>query len=176
MDIIKNSGKTAISRSGKLSAPTRWALKNHIKRNHTIFDWGCGRGTDTEILHNLGYEVWGYDINHFTIELCNIDFDKINFILLNYVLNVVSEEIQNMLLTYIKSLYEGLILISVRKETDILYNANNNNWQEYKGGYITGKNTFQFGFSKQYLFELLNNYGDIIDFKSGSGYYCVINM
>jgi DNA phosphorothioation-associated putative methyltransferase len=56
--------KTAISRPG-LSAPMAVMLRTGIvRKDFTVFDYGCGRGRDVEILGENGFNAFGWDPAH----------------------------------------------------------------------------------------------------------------
>jgi DNA phosphorothioation-associated putative methyltransferase len=77
--------RTALYRTG-LSKPIRTALDaGLIKQGTSIFDYGCGRGSDAELLRDLGYSVSAWDPAFFPDEP-KIDADIVN---LGYVLNVI---------------------------------------------------------------------------------------
>jgi DNA phosphorothioation-associated putative methyltransferase len=77
--------RTALFRSG-LSKPIRLALDHGlIAEGTTIFDYGCGRGSDAELLRDLGYTVTAWDPAFFPDEP-KANADVVN---LGYVLNVI---------------------------------------------------------------------------------------
>jgi DNA phosphorothioation-associated putative methyltransferase len=56
--------KTAIRRYD-LSAPVALMLKyGMLRRDFSLFDYGCGHGSDVAILKNSGYEAFGWDPAH----------------------------------------------------------------------------------------------------------------
>jgi len=77
--------RTALYRT-ELSKPIRAALDaGLIKQGTTIFDYGCGRGSDVELLRDLGYAASGWDPAFFPEEP-KPEADIVN---LGYVLNVI---------------------------------------------------------------------------------------
>jgi DNA phosphorothioation-associated putative methyltransferase len=77
--------RTALYRTG-LSKPIRAALDaGLIKQGTSIFDYGCGRGSDAELLRDLGYAVSAWDPAFFPNEP-KTNADLVN---LGYVLNVI---------------------------------------------------------------------------------------
>jgi hypothetical protein len=77
--------RTALYRTG-LSKPIREALDaGLIKQGTSIFDYGCGRGSDAELLRDLGYTVSAWDPAFFPDER-KTNADVVN---LGYVLNVI---------------------------------------------------------------------------------------
>jgi ATP adenylyltransferase len=75
-----------------------------------VLDFGCGRGFDVQY-----YKIDGYDPKWLSPELPTKQYDTITC---NWVLNVVSEEEQNIILKQIKSLLKpnGKAYITVRRE------------------------------------------------------------
>ena len=77
--------RTALYRTG-LSKPVRVSLDaGLIKQGTSIFDYGCGRGSDAELLRDLGYTVSAWDPAFFPDEP-KTNADVVN---LGYVLNVI---------------------------------------------------------------------------------------
>jgi DNA phosphorothioation-associated putative methyltransferase len=77
--------RTALYRTG-LSKPIRVALDaGLIKQGTSIFDYGCGRGSDADLLRDLGYVVHAWDPAFFPDEP-KTHADVVN---LGYVLNVI---------------------------------------------------------------------------------------
>ncbi len=62
-------------------------IKNFIKnQNVNILDAGCGTGSHAKILYNLGYNVYGFDLNKEMIEIANSKVSNHFFVgnILNY--------------------------------------------------------------------------------------------
>lgn len=77
--------RTALYRTG-ISKPIRVALDaGLIKQGTSIFDYGCGRGSDADLLRELGYTVSAWDPAFFPDEP-KVQADVVN---LGYVLNVI---------------------------------------------------------------------------------------
>ena len=77
--------RTALFRSG-LSKPIRLALDaGLLNPGISVFDYGCGRGSDVEFLRDLGYTAMGWDPAFFPDEP-KARADLVN---LGYVLNVI---------------------------------------------------------------------------------------
>ena len=101
------SKSTAISRT-KLSRPTIW-LRDNFKLYGRCLDYGCGRGFDAV---NLGLEA--YD-PYWGDEMPSGSFDTIICI---YVLNVVTEELQQSVIKDIENHLSpgGLAYFAVRRD------------------------------------------------------------
>ncbi|AWG98510.1 DNA phosphorothioation-associated putative methyltransferase [Rhodococcus ruber] len=79
--------KTAMVRSA-LSRPMGLALADGIiKREATVFDYGCGRGGDIHHLQGLGFSVSGWDPAH-RPDVGMVSSDVVN---LGYVVNVIED-------------------------------------------------------------------------------------
>jgi DNA phosphorothioation-associated putative methyltransferase len=77
--------RTALHRTG-LSKPIRVALDaGLINQRTSIFDYGCGRGSDAELLRDLGYTIRGWDPAFFPDE----PKTRADIVNLGYVLNVI---------------------------------------------------------------------------------------
>jgi DNA phosphorothioation-associated putative methyltransferase len=77
--------RTALFRSG-LSKPIRVALDaGLLKPGMSVFDYGCGRGSDVEFLRDLGYAATGWDPAFFPDE----PKTRADLVNLGYVLNVI---------------------------------------------------------------------------------------
>ena len=97
----------------KLSFPMSW-LKNKGKLKGKILDYGCGFGTDADLLNSKGFEVDKFDKYYFNNPLTE-QYDIITCI---YVLNVVEPIIQTDILLEISSLLKpgGRAYFAVRRD------------------------------------------------------------
>lgn len=162
---------TAINRS-KPSLPTCWALKKgHVKP--TVLDWGCGKGKDVKWLKSKGIKTIGYD-PYYKPEPkpAFLNFNQIQTILLNYVLNVIENPLEReALLKTIKNLAgpSTLVIIAVRSNLEIIRQAKIKGWHKYADGYITTRNTFQKGFTLAELRGIGSILGRLVDSLEFSG-------
>lgn len=101
---------TAISRS-KISAPISVLLKEFLVKGR-VLDYGCGKGTDAQI---LGCD--GYDPKYFP-EFPSKEYDTIVCI---YVLNVVYPEVALDIMVKIQGLLaaSGVAYLAVRRDGDL---------------------------------------------------------
>lgn len=62
-----------------------YAIAHHYGSTQVAIDCGCGTGRNLHYLHNLGYQVYGFDINFDAIELCRQDLksDTLNLVQLS---------------------------------------------------------------------------------------------
>ncbi len=99
--------RTSLSFPAKLLC-TKGLLKGEV------LDFGCGYGTDVELLHTKGINIIGYDKHYFP------DYPKIKFdtIICLYVLNVLMQEEQTNVLMEISQLLKptGTAFIVVRRD------------------------------------------------------------
>ena len=129
--------------------------KEFIMREHRVLDYGCGRGTDLAWLVKNGYSAEGYD-NYYQPKLPTGSFDVV---ISSYVLNVIPESKMRLeVLKHMKSLCNGRLITTVRSATSVTTQAKKGNWKHHKDGFVTGKGTFQHGFTWD---ELLAMYFEI---------------
>lgn len=128
--------RTAIVRH-ELSAPMKTLVKHgYLKGEHSIFDYGCGRGDDLRELEAHGLDALGWDPNF------QPDNDKSNSDIVNigFVLNVIEDQDERLdALLGAWELADKLLVVSVML-------ANENyiaQFKSYKDGVITSRNTFQ---------------------------------
>lgn len=145
------SWKTAIKRN-KLSKPVN--LYKH-ELSGKILNYGSGRGEDTKLLRQEGYDIYSYD-KYFECDAdLTITYDTI---ICNYILNVIPTLNERLLvLAHIKKLLkqDGFVYIAVRSVNEI--NSIKSS-VKYNDGLLTSKNTFQKFFEKDELIQLLECY------------------
>jgi diadenosine tetraphosphate (Ap4A) HIT family hydrolase len=83
-----NSHLTAKERN-KLSFPAKWLKESNLLKGE-ILDFGCGFGTDVQLLAESGFAIHGYDKHYFP----EFPVQKFDTILCVYVLNVLQPEEQ----------------------------------------------------------------------------------
>lgn len=110
MQTIDYSYRTAITRK-KLSAPMQWLKDNGLLKGADCLDYGCGKGSDADILLMDKYDP------HFFPDIFNLkSYDTITC---HYVLNVIEDNAKK--LRTIKTMQfllndDGKIYISVRRD------------------------------------------------------------
>ena len=151
------SYKTAMSRKG-LSLPAQ-LFKPYLIGD--CLDFGCGRGTDAEILGMDRFD------SHFFPERLVRKYDVITMI---YVLNVTKypEEVLKIAKAYLKP--AGLLMVACRTLGEIKRQARISGWEPYGHGWITNSGTYQRGYSKDFLVEIV---GDQV-VKSGGGKFTYV--
>ncbi|MGO3407694.1 DNA phosphorothioation-associated putative methyltransferase [Marinomonas sp.] len=127
---------TAIVRH-ELSAPLKTLAKNgFLNGDYSIFDYGCGRGDDLRELEAHGIDVLGWDLNY------RPDADKVisDIVNIGFVINVIEdrdERIEALLGAW--ELSQKLLVVSAMLGNESLVSQ----FQSYKDGVITSRNTFQ---------------------------------
>jgi DNA phosphorothioation-associated putative methyltransferase len=140
--------RTAISRT-KLSLPFQ-CLERHgyLEKNHTIFDYGCGKGGDVDALEEQGIEAIGWD-PHYRPDNNKISSDVVN---IGYVINVI--EVASERAEVLKEAFDlanMLLVVSAQ-----LNHQRNPTHRSYRDGVITSRDTFQKYYDPTELKELLH--------------------
>ncbi len=128
--------KTAIVRH-ELSAPMKALAKHHfLDGEHSIFDYGCGRGDDLRELEAHGLDALGWDPN-FQPDNDKVESDIVN---IGFVLNVIEDKDERLdALLGAWEISEKLLVVSVMLTNDTYISQ----FTPYKDGVITSRNTFQ---------------------------------
>jgi DNA phosphorothioation-associated putative methyltransferase len=142
--------KTAIVRYD-LSKPIKSLLQHGILTNHqSVFDYGCGLGTDVKALTSLGYRATGWDPVHLP-DSAQGDADIVN---LGYVLNVIEDPAERVetlckAFRHAKKLLvvSGLINRTVDESSAL----------RYRDGVVTKRKTFQKYFDQAELHQLIED-------------------
>ena len=128
--------KTAIDRN-QLSQPMQvLARHNYLNGEWSVLDYGCGKGDDLRELEAHGIDVSGWDPVH-NEEGLLVKSDIVN---LGFVLNVIEErEERDQTLRRAWEYADKLMVVSVM----VAGESTINQFQHYKDGVITSRNTFQ---------------------------------
>lgn len=128
--------KTAIVRY-ELSGPMKTLAKQgYLDGRFSIFDYGCGRGDDLRELEANGLDALGWD------PVFSPDNDKVksDIVNLGFVLNVIEDQDERLeALLSAWDLADKILVVSVM----IANEAYIEQFQPYKDGVITSRNTFQ---------------------------------
>ncbi len=82
--------KTAITRYD-LSAPIKSLIRDQLlTTENTVFDYGCGRGSDIRLLTKMGYQCFGWD-PAFRSDETKVASDFVN---IGYVINVIEDPVE----------------------------------------------------------------------------------
>ena len=144
--------KTAIDRN-KLSAPMQTLARHgYFDGNHSVLDYGCGKGDDVRELEAHGIDVSGWD----PIHKPEGELAKSDIVNLGFVLNVIEDiherkETLKKAFSYAKRILVAAVMVAgeslIRQFTP------------YKDGIITSRNTFQRYYTqsefKEYLEDVL---------------------
>ena len=136
-----------------ISFPTRHLLKNNLLKGK-VLDFGCGLGSDVNILKEKGVDVVGYDKFYFP-QLPNEKFDTIICL---YVLNVLQKEEQTEVLLKVSQLLNsgGIAYFAVRRDVK---------FEGFRTHKIHQKQTYQCNVVLPYKSILLNEYCEIYEYK-----------
>ncbi|MCH9420200.1 DNA phosphorothioation-associated putative methyltransferase [Klebsiella quasipneumoniae] len=128
--------KTAIVRY-ELSGPMKTlARQGYLDGRFSIFDYGCGRGDDLRELEANGLDALGWD-PVFTPDNDKVKSDIVN---LGFVLNVIEDQDERLeALLSAWDLAEKILVVSVMLANESYIEQ----FQPYKDGVITSRNTFQ---------------------------------
>lgn len=136
--------RTAMSRTF-LSRPMQQALADRIiDVGTTVFDYGCGRGTDLRHLRQLGHTASGWDPAHAPTET-HVPADVVN---LGYVVNVIEDRHERV----------ETLQAAWKLAREVLVVAGRLDWESravegkpYKDGVMTRAGTFQKFFAQDEL-------------------------
>lgn len=158
--------KTALVRH-ELSAPMKTLAKHgFLQGDYSIFDYGCGRCDDLRELEAHGLDVLGWDPN-FRPDADKVSSDIVN---LGFVINVIEDKDERLdALLGSWELTQKLLVVSAMLANES-YIAQ---FQPYKDGVITSRNTFQKYYSQSELKEFIENTLDENAIAIGPGIYYV---
>ena len=136
--------KTAIRR-GDFSRPVKCLLRDGLlDRSATLFDYGCGRGEDVELLSASGVPCGGWD-PAFRPDAPRFEADVVN---LGYVLNVIEDPAERAdTLRRAWQLCRRLLVASAQ----VLMAGRGKDPVEFGDGVLTGRGTFQKFFEQDEL-------------------------
>lgn len=142
--MLETRGHTAMHRA-TVSRPVALALDDGVIRSdRTVFDFGCGRGTDVAVLRGMGLEASGWDPVH------SADAEKraADVVNLGYVVNVIEDpDERRETLRQAWQLSTTTLVVAARLDWDI----NASQAMPFADGVITSKGTFQKFFTQDEL-------------------------
>ncbi len=120
-----------------LSRPVRLAVSfGVLKKENTLFDYGCGHGEDIKLLGNQGYQTNGWDPYYFPQN----QLQRADIINLGYVLNVIeNEQERREALKNAWELTDKLLIVAAQ----ISVGEPGKGHIAYNDGFVTARNTFQ---------------------------------
>lgn len=141
--------RTALSRTS-LSAPVQALLRyGLLLPANTLFDYGCGKGSDLEGLSSLGFSANGWD-PYFRPNAPIVEADVVN---LGFVINVIEDfEERVTALQRAYGLARQVIAISA-----MLTHSASPAARVYRDGVISGRNTFQKYYQQDELKEFIES-------------------
>ena len=158
--------RTALARS-ELSKPIRTALASHLLRSSdSVFDFGCGHGTDVAALNAYGIPSAGWDPAFFP----HNPITPASFVNLGFVLNVIESPAERVdVLQHAWNLTTRVLLVStmIRGQED--YSV----IRPHADGYLTSRSTFQKYFDPSELQGLIEHALDADAHPAGLGIYAV---
>jgi DNA phosphorothioation-associated putative methyltransferase len=146
VDVVRH--RTAIARrdlSQPMQLMMRWGI---IRRDFSIFDYGCGQGDDVALLQSNGFEAFGWDPHH-APDGSRKEADVVN---LGFVLNVIEnphERIEALRAAW--SFAKRVLTIAVMPAGKY----STASYAPYKDGFLTKWGTFQRLFSQDDLRQMV---------------------
>jgi DNA phosphorothioation-associated putative methyltransferase len=158
--------RTALVRH-ELSAPMKTLAKHgFLQGDYSIFDYGCGRGDDLRELEAHGLDVVGWDPN-FRPDADKVSSDIVN---IGFVINVIEDKDERLdALLGSWELTQKLLVVSAMLANES-YIAQ---FQPYKDGVITSRNTFQKYYSQSELKEFIETTLDENAIAIGPGIFYI---
>jgi DNA phosphorothioation-associated putative methyltransferase len=148
-DVRVRRHRTALLRQ-EVSRPVRLALEDGIIHcDVTVFDFGCGRGSDVHLLSRQGIKCSGWD-PAFRPHVPRAPADVVN---LGYVVNVIENPTERIeALRGAWQLAEGVLIVSAR----LVNEMSGGRWASCGDGYLTQRETFQKFYEQQELREWID--------------------
>jgi DNA phosphorothioation-associated putative methyltransferase len=167
MALTIKSHKTAIRRYD-LSRPLKTAIQDRILNDeYTVFDYGCGRGDDIEVLQIMKFQCSGWDPTHRP----NTEQTKADIVNLGFVVNVIEDqdERKDALVQAYKLSQKALIvsaLLDISSNQSIYA-------KEHGDGHVTSRSTFQKLYTQFELREYINQTLDVDAIAAAPGVFYV---
>jgi hypothetical protein len=148
--IVVDRHKTAMKRYD-LSKPVKTLLEYGIlKAGTTVFDYGCGQGSDVRGLQALGHQAEGWDPVH-RPEIAKREADVVN---LGYVLNVIEDPAERVEALFDAHRHAKQLLVVSALITETVETGRA---AQYRDGILTKRNTFQKFFEQQELQQFIED-------------------
>lgn len=158
--------RTALTRNS-FSKPIRYALADGlIAGGVSVFDYGCGRGSDVNRLRDDGFECAGWDPAHAP----STPLQTADVVNLGYVVNVIESETERReALRSAWSLTRRVLIVTARLSFDSL----GQDLVPFGDGYLTGRGTFQKFFDHSELQQWVTSSLDAPVVAAGPGIFYV---
>ena len=142
--------KTAIDRNS-LSTPVQSLYRhNYLNGKYTLFDYGCGKGDDLNILKGHDIPATGWDPIYYPDEAIK-SADIIN---LGFVINIIeSPDERNATLKKTYKLAKKILVVSVMLGSETITKK----YKNYGDGVVTSRNTFQKYYTQNEFRQYLEN-------------------
>ncbi|MCC5828561.1 MAG: DNA phosphorothioation-associated putative methyltransferase [Phycisphaeraceae bacterium] len=149
--VLQRRGSTAIQRPG-LSRPIRVALDAGIVTPEcTVFDYGCGRGSDLRLLRKGSYDATGWDPVHQP----KARFRPAEVVNLGYVVNVIEDPFERAeALRSAWKLAGGVLVVAARMTHERRQLADGGTG--FSDGTVTSRGTFQKFYTQSELRQWIN--------------------
>lgn len=156
---------TALSRTN-LSAPFQTLARfGYLDGNKTIFDYGCGRGSDVDFLKANGIQAKGWDPYY----AAGYDKHQADIVNLGFVVNVIEDrQERDEALKGAFELASEWLMVSA-----MLEHSNTGNGRPYADGFLTSRNTFQKYYSQGELGHYIESVLGVSPLPVGPGIFYV---
>jgi DNA phosphorothioation-associated putative methyltransferase len=166
-DVSVDRHRTALVRSS-LSSPIQTALKfNLLTPEHSVFDYGCGRGDDLALLTADGFDAVGWDPYYAP----DGERRASHLVNLGYVLNVIEDPLERV--SVLKDAYgyaQDVMVVAALIDGQ----KSRSQARRYRDGIITKRGTFQKFFTQMELRELIETSLQTEAVSVGPGLFFVI--
>jgi SAM-dependent methyltransferase len=153
----EHSSRDTAARRHRESVPAR--IVAHRKRPRRLLDFGCGKSVDVEYFRSFGIDAEGYDPHYRPIDLPPLR-GAFDLVVCTYVLNTLPPSARAEALAQMRRLLSarGRLVISVRDRVEV-ERERRPDWQPEADGWRTHRGTFQKGFDRSEVLELLAREG-----------------
>ena len=141
------------------------ARAEYFDGGYSVFDYGCGKGHDILELEAHGVDVDGWDPAH-RPEAKKTSADIVN---LGFVINVIEERSEReAVLTEAFALAKKLLVVAVMLGGEAITRQ----FQSYKDGVVTSRNTFQKYYTQVELKQFIESTLSVKAVAAGPGLFC----
>ena len=161
--------RTALTRTA-FSKPIRQAIADGvITPEATVFDYGCGRGSDIRRLRADGHAAAGWDPQHAP----DAPLNAAEVVNLGYVVNVIERPIERRdALLHAWSLAKRVLIVTARLKFDML----GQELTPFEDGFLTNRGTFQKFYDQIELREWIAAFLDVQPVAAAPGMFYVFRQ